>query len=1005
MWSINSASLIIMGAAGAVSPIKNCLKKCLVGGAAGTLLALAPFGLAGVMDVRPAFAQQDNLQAPPPDDAQDEAGADDAVADDAGVDDAGAEPADDASAESPFDNPDIEPLSPGEAVVTRFSHTMEGVDDKGKPLTIIDVNGISASIVDIRTPGEPPVGQHWLNEPQRMFVTAAEVGQVFGVTIANRDGAAPDIFLTATSAYGLHRLDAGNGKSEWMAGQWGPDAGPGTIYRISEETGYRAEKFADVRLDGRDNSGAALGNIAYDKAHGRLFVSDLETGMIHSIDAATGKDTGRYDHGTMGRTDFLDVWTAQQRALDPIAFDPTSSAAIDTCSGDFAATPACWNIADFRRRVWGLKVRTDEAGDVRLYYSVWGSEALGNADWARAGDDRRNAVWSVAITEGGLFDTTSVRREFFLPAFWASQPSLGDKAGNSNAVSDITFPQCVPENVMLVAERGAQRNLGLDAVEPFARPYESRVVRYELGADSIWRPKGRYDVGFHDRSLKEGDPLLFANAAGGVDFNYRIGENGSLDMATPSQSVWMTGDGLCSPLGGCTDKDKGAGADISEVHGLQGTPADAFAAVEPEAKPSQDALLRSLMIDADINVDESGIAVASELSRNDATKIGDVAIYQVCEAAAPLPIIDVPGEERTEEEILPPVEPPEVLPVHTVNMSHAKWASSGHRVRQSWHWREGSWHQSDRSWHWREGSWHSANRSWHWRGGSWHDSNRSWHRRNGSWHDRARSWHLKTRSWDDGHRKGRSYHNRLRSNDDGHVKGRSVHNRARSWDDGHAKGRSYHVKSRTWDANHVKGRSRHVTGRTYADDGRPTHDKRHSVHVKGRTWGGDANPTHSKRKSQAVDDKPKHLRSRSRGDEAVPQHSRRRSNAANEDGKPKHLRSRSRGDEAVPQHSRRRSNAANEDGKPKHLRSRSRGDDSVQQHSRRRSNAANEDGKPKHLRSRSRGDDGVQQHSRRRSNASADDNKPEHLRRQSRGDDGGQQQRHGRRRSLQENGG
>ena len=81
---------------------------------------------------------------------------------------------------------------------------------------------------------------------------------------------------------------------------WGPDAGPGTIYRFGADNGFMAEKFADVTLDGRPNSGAALGNIAYDRWHKQLFVSDLETGMIHRIDAASGQDLGHYDHGAGG---------------------------------------------------------------------------------------------------------------------------------------------------------------------------------------------------------------------------------------------------------------------------------------------------------------------------------------------------------------------------------------------------------------------------------------------------------------------------------------------------------------------------------------------------------------------------------------------------------------------------------------------------------------------------------------------------------------------------------
>ena len=89
---------------------------------------------------------------------------------------------------------------------------------------------------------------------------------------------------------------------------------------------------------------------------------------------------------------------------------------------------------------------------------------------------------------------------------------MGDKAGNSNPVSDISFAQCGPQDVMLVSERGGMRNQGLGKTEPFATPYELRVLRYERGQDGIWRPKGRYDVGFHDRSIKDGEPVEFSSS-------------------------------------------------------------------------------------------------------------------------------------------------------------------------------------------------------------------------------------------------------------------------------------------------------------------------------------------------------------------------------------------------------------------------------------------------------------------------------------------------------------
>ena len=845
-----------------------------------SLLLGAAFAAAVTFVPAIARAQSDDEAPPPPPPPVDEQG----------IDDGSAAPPDTEASE-------IAPLEPGEAVVTRFSH------GAGQGLAnVIDVNGISASIIDVRRPPDPPSGQHWIDETQRLPVTAGEVGQVFGVTLAPHEGSSPDIFLSATAAFGLHREAGG-----WMAGMWGPDAGPGTIYRISEDNGYLAEKFADVRLNGRPNTGAALGNIAHDSGNNRLYVSDLETGMIHSLDAETGRDLGHYDHGVDGRAAFSDAWTGTSRHLDGVAFDPSSTARTSDCSGDFSSTPECWNLADFRRRVWGLNVRRGESGDVRLYYSVWGSDALGNAEWAGAGDDRRNALWSVGLGQGGAFDLSSVRREFFLPAFWPATPAMGAKGGNSNPVSDITFPECGPQNVMIVAERGGMRNLGLDKVEAFARPYESRVLRYELGSDGIWRPKGRYDVGFHDRAIKDGEPLIHAGAAGGAAFGYGFGEDGAIDT---SKSLWMTGDGLCSPAGACASLDTGAHEDSSEVHGLQGSPADASVPVDPQANTTAQtasseaadfgALDDSYMIDTDINADEQGQPIAEELRRNDATAIGDVAIYQVCNAAPPLPVIDIPDEAGP-----PLVEPPIDWPVHTVRLSHDKWASTGHNTRRSWHQRSASWHSVDRSWHWRSSSWHLRSQTWHWRQGSWHSKERSWHRkgqslhakrfswhfRDRSWHEKTRSYHLKNRTWGNGHVKGRSFHVRSRSWGNDHVKGRSFHVRNRTWDQQHLRGRSFHVKNKTWgdQPNHVKGRSFHVKGKTWGDQ--PNHVKARSFHVKGQTWGDDNRPNHVKGRSF-------HVKAKTWGDDNQPNHVKGRSfhvkaKTWGDDGQPNHVKGRS----------------------------------------------------------------------------------------------------------------
>ena len=104
-------------------------------------------------------------------------------------------------------------LQPGEAYATRFSGTASVNGPDGKPLVAIDPAGTVGSIVDLRAPGQRPAGEHWVNEPQRKMVTAREVGQVFGVTLDA--GAPPNVYLAATSAFGLHRSPD---NSQWMDG-------------------------------------------------------------------------------------------------------------------------------------------------------------------------------------------------------------------------------------------------------------------------------------------------------------------------------------------------------------------------------------------------------------------------------------------------------------------------------------------------------------------------------------------------------------------------------------------------------------------------------------------------------------------------------------------------------------------------------------------------------------------------------------------------------------------
>ena len=616
-----------------------------------------------------------------------------------------------------------QPLRPGEAFVTRFS----GIAKNSETSPRIDPNGPVGVIIGLSSPPEPPSGQHWISKTIRSAVRAADVGQVFGVALD--DQAPPNVYLTASAAFGLHRS-----QDAWMEGMWGRGGGPGTVWRLEAANGYRATPIASITAGGQPNSGASLGNIAYDRIHRQLFVSDMESGLIVRL-ARDGRQLSAFDHGRDGRRAFLQVETNQRAALPLIMLDPSRGARIDNCEGRFDQTPACWNFAPSGRRVWGVGVRRDPMGvGARVYYGVWSSPAFNDASWVEMSeDDKRNSVWSVRLLPNGDFDPSDVRREFIMPDFFVS-PADVDRAGYSQPISDITFSECGERPVMLVSERGGIRNLGLGVENSFATPGEARTIRYELDQVGAWRPVGRYDVGNDDRR-SVGPPSLSANCAGGAAFGPDIPDplSPTAQEQRPDAYVWITGDNLCTPNAPCRIQSaspqqasaKGGAefeADPSHVHGVQGNRADLIVEVTPPPSSEQSVqntssgLENAYLIDLDSILDERGGLNETELMRNDATLTGDIAVYQVCRPPPPQRAV-APGVPWISPNYLIPLPPPGfVVPGHAPDLSHGQWASHG--VASS-HYRFGSHnpvysHQRWRSHqpNWSHGRTQSHNSSW-----------------------------------------------------------------------------------------------------------------------------------------------------------------------------------------------------------------------------------------------------------------------------------------------------
>ena len=409
-------------------------------------------------------------------------------------------------------------LDAGEAVVSGFSGVVAPDPKMPLPpnktavdLTFINPNGPSARIVDISSPDAVWDAHLWPAGKPR-DVLAKDVGQVFGVALD--DEVAPNIYLAATSAFGLQiarrlpdgsfeRLKVGGPGAQWQSGQFGAalQGGPGSIYKVDGRTGV-ATLFATVALDGVPNPGPALGNLAYDAGHKQIFVSDLYTGMIHRFSTVDGSEPGApFDHGVTGRP------TAQ---LPPVAFDPRNRPNIAAAKFD-SLNPDTWGYAPPERRVWGLALHGD-----RLYNSVRNGSPTDGPQ-----------IWSVGIASDGSF-ASDPRWELDVPAQPGPYP-----------VSDIAFSH---QGAMILAQR-APVTASYD-YSAFTKSAEPRVLRYWLenpddpSTPSKWIAKPEeYAVGFAG---------TYRNTNGGValGYGYSVGQDGRLGMAACEYTLWTTGQNL-----------------------------------------------------------------------------------------------------------------------------------------------------------------------------------------------------------------------------------------------------------------------------------------------------------------------------------------------------------------------------------------------------------------------------------------------------------------------------
>ncbi|MCG8406503.1 MAG: dockerin type I repeat-containing protein [Phycisphaerales bacterium] len=298
------------------------------------------------------------------------------------------------------------PMVDGELAATCFS----GFNLPNNPSSGVNASGFVVAVIDARIPPccanpVPVVDTNW---PAPMFhnefpVTAntwsaANLGQVFGLALD--DQSPPNIYVSATTAYGLHPVSA---------------SGPAAVFQINGSTGaispFIVTGAGTTGTNTLANSGPGLGNICHDPVHNQFFVSNFENGEITR-------------HGPGGII---------LSRLDPFAPDGGSS-----------------GFAPLGERIWGVQVFQG-----RLYFGVWLRDgARQGTPWPVAAGPAptmpNNSVWSIAL-DAGTGDFVGV------PLLEVVVPYIPSPNQYSNPVSDIAFSAT---GAMILGERTMNGDVG-----------------------------------------------------------------------------------------------------------------------------------------------------------------------------------------------------------------------------------------------------------------------------------------------------------------------------------------------------------------------------------------------------------------------------------------------------------------------------------------------------------------------------------------------------------------
>jgi hypothetical protein len=401
-------------------------------------------------------------------------------------------------------------LQPGDIAASGFSGVklqVEGLPPGVDPLakTVIDPDGVTLRIYGGGPVPGPLAGQQ-LAPPLRKEFKAKDIGHVFGLafdTLPADERGTPGLYAAATSTFGLYitgpdsdgdgqpdRLMKGAPGARFMDGLFGPapGGGAGAIWKIDSVTGA-VSLYAELATNG----GPGIGGLAFDGLSRSLYVSDLDTGLIHQL-KGSGSATGLavFDHGLQGRP----LAGKEGVADDGQRLDITSP-------GFDTANPATWGFTQAARRIDGMAVQGR-----RLYYAV------------AEGPE----VWSVGLADDGSF-------------LGDARIEVGVTISEPGAITAIAFDN---GGSMILAVRNAVQNTG--DYSAFVGSGPTDVIRYAPEAPDDPQTASPWQL--DTLIYPVGQSTQRRDGSGGLALQYAHAPDGSLDLTACGGTLIASGDDL-----------------------------------------------------------------------------------------------------------------------------------------------------------------------------------------------------------------------------------------------------------------------------------------------------------------------------------------------------------------------------------------------------------------------------------------------------------------------------